>query len=165
MQEKLIGTEKDIVFYVGEDGKTNVEVILHEENVWLNSEAIAELFNVERPAITKHINNVYQQNELEENNTRSILEHVGKTGQKYKTNYYNLDMIILIGFKVNSKPAIKFRTWANKILKDYMVQGFALDDNRFMNGRKTDKEYFKRLLERIKLIRISERMFYQKIFI
>lgn len=165
MQEKLIGTEKDIVFYVGEDGKTNVEVILHEENVWLNSEAIAELFNVERPAITKHINNVYQQNELEENNTRSILEHVGKTGQKYKTNYYNLDMIISIGFKVNSKPAIKFRTWANKILKDYMVQGFALDDNRFMNGRKTDKEYFKRLLERIKLIRISERMFYQKIFI
>ena len=165
MQEKLIGTEKDIVFYVGEDGKTNVEVILHEENVWLNSEAIAELFNVERPAITKHINNVYQQNELEENNTRSILEHVGKTGQKYKTNYYNLDMIISIGFRVNSKPAIKFRTWANKILKDYMVQGFALDDNRFMNGRKTDKEYFKRLLERIKLIRISERMFYQKIFI
>lgn len=77
--------------------------------------------------------------------------------------YYNLDMIISIGFRVNSKKAIKFRTWANKIIKDYMVQGFALNDERFMKSRKSDQEYFKRLLERIKLIRTSERMFYQKI--
>ena len=76
---------------------------------------------------------------------------------------YNLDMIISIGFRVNSKKAIKFRTWANKIIKDYMVQGFALNDDRFMKTRKSDQEYFKRLLERIKLIRTSERMFYQKI--
>ena len=83
--------------------------------------------------------------------------------QTYNTKYYNLDMIISIGFRVNSKKAIKFRTWANKILKDYMVQGFALNDERFMKARKSDQEYFKRLLERIKLIRTSERMFYQKI--
>ena len=78
-------------------------------------------------------------------------------------SYYNLDMIIYIGFRVNSKKAIKFRTWANKIIKDYMIQGFDLNDDRFMKARKSDQEYFKRLLERIKLIRTSERMFYQKI--
>ena len=83
--------------------------------------------------------------------------------QTYKTKYYNLDMIISIGFRVNSKKAIKFRTWANKVIKDYMVQGFALNDDRFMKAKKSDQEYFKRLLERIKLIRTSERMFYQKI--
>ena len=83
--------------------------------------------------------------------------------QTYNTKYYNLDMIISIGFRVNSKKAIKFRTWANKIIKDYMVQGFALNDERFLKAKKSDQEYFKRLLERIKLIRTSERMFYQKI--
>ena len=83
--------------------------------------------------------------------------------QVYNTKYYNLDMIISIGFRVNSKKVIKFRTWANKIIKDYMVQGFALNYDRFMKARKSDQEYFKRLLERIKLIRTSERMFYQKI--
>lgn len=88
---------------------------------------------------------------------------MGNNGkQVYNTKYYNLDMIISIGFRVNSKKAIKFRTWANKIIKDYMVQGFALNDERFLKAKKFDQEYFKRLLERIKLIRTSERMFYQK---
>ena len=92
------------------------------------------------------------------------MEHMGNNGkQVYNTKYYNLDMIISIGFRVNSKKAIKFRTWANKIIKDYMVQGFALNDERFLKAKKSDQEYFKRLLERIKLIRTSERMFYQKI--
>ena len=92
------------------------------------------------------------------------MEHVGNEGrQTYNTKYYNLDMIISIGFRVNSKKAIKFRTWANKIIKDYMIQGFALNDERFMKANKNDQEYFQRLLERIKLIRTSERMFYQKI--
>ena len=87
----------------------------------------------------------------------------GTRSVKRQKEYYNLDMIISIGFRVNSKKAIKFRTWANKIIKDYMIQGFALDDDRFMKARKSDQEYFNRLLERIKLIRTSERMFYQKI--
>lgn len=92
------------------------------------------------------------------------IAHMGNEGkQTYNTKYYNLDMIISIGFRVNSKKAIKFRTWANKIIKDYMVQGFALNDERFLKAKKSDQEYFKRLLERIKLIRTSERMFYQKI--
>ena len=139
-------------------------MLLENEDVWLNTEALATLFSVKRPAITKHINNIYKDGELEENSTCSKMEHVGNDGkQTYNTKYYNLDMIISIGFRVNSKKAIKFRTWANKIIKDYMVQGFALNDERFMKVRKSDQEYFKRLLERIKLIRTSERMFYQKI--
>ena len=138
--------------------------MLENEDVWLNTEALATLFSVKRPAITKHINNIYNDGELEENSTCSKMEHMGNDGkQTSNTKYYNLDMIISIGFRVNSKKAIRFRTWANKIIKDYMVQGFALNDERFMKARRFDQEYFKRLLERIKLIRTSERMFYQKI--
>ena len=152
------------IFYNDEEGNTKVEVLLENEDVWLNTEALAALLNVKRPAITKHINNIYEDEELEERITCSKMEHMGNNGkQVYNTKYYNLDMIISIGFRVNSKKAIKFRTWANKIIKDYMVQGFALNDERFLKAKKSDQEYFKRLLERIKLIRISERMFYQKI--
>lgn len=164
MNDKLIGNEKNILFYNDTDGNVKIEVLLKNEDVWLNTEALATLFSVKRPAITKHINNIYSDCELEESSTCSKMEHVGNDGnQIYNTKYYNLDMIISIGFRVNSKRAIKFRTWANKIIKDYMVQGFALNDERFMKARKSDQEYFKRLLERIKLIRVSERMFYQKI--
>ena len=164
MDNKFIGNEKNILFYNDEEGNTKVEVLLENEDVWLNTEALAALFNVKRPAITKHINNIYEDEELEERSTCSKMEHMGNNGkQVYNTKYYNLDMIISIGFRVNSKKAIKFRTWANKIIKDYIIQGFALNDDRFMKVRKSDQEYFNRLLERIKLIRTSERMFYQKI--
>ena len=164
MNNKVIGNEKDIIFYNDEEGNIKIEVLLQDEDVWLNTEALAILFNVKRPAITKHINNIYNDGELSENSTCSKMEHMGNNGkQSYNTKYYNLDMIISIGFRVNSKKAIKFRTWANKIIKDYMIQGFALNDDRFMKARKSDQEYFNRLLERIKLIRTSERMFYQKI--
>ena len=164
MNDKLIGTEKNILFYNDEDGNTQVEVLLENEDVWLNAEALSTLFNIDRSGIVRHINNIYKDEELSEDSTCAKIAHVGNDGkQTYSTKYYNLDMIISIGFRVNSKKAIKFRTWANKIIKDYMVQGFALNDDRFMKARKSDQEYFKRLLERIKLIRTSERMFYQKI--
>ena len=164
MSNITVGNEKKFLFYSDEEGNTKVEVLLENEDVWLNTEALAALFNVKRPAITKHINNIYEDEELEEVSTCSKMEHMGNNGkQVYNTKYYNLDMIISIGFRVNSKKAIKFRTWANKIIKDYMVQGFALNDKRFLKAKKSDQEYFKRLLERIKLIRTSERMFYQKI--
>ena len=164
MNYKLIGTEKNIIFYNDEEGNIKIEVLLEKEDVWLNTEAIASLFNVDRSGIIRHISNIYKEEELSENITCAKIAHMGNNGkQTYNTKYYNLDMIISIGFRVNSKKAIKFRTWANKIIKDYMVQGFALNDERFMKARKADQEYFKRLLERIKLIRASERMFYQKI--
>lgn len=166
MSNITVGNEKNILFYSDENGQTKVEVILQDENVWLNVNAIAALFDVQRPAIVKHINNIYNDEELSKESTCSILEQVqieGTRSVKRQKEYYNLDMIISIGFRVNSKKAIKFRSWANEIIKDYMIQGFALDDDRFMKARKSDQEYFKRLLERIKLIRTSERMFYQKI--
>lgn len=164
MDEKLIGNEKNILFYNDEDGNVKVEVLLENEDVWLNTEALATLFSIDRTGIVRHINNIYKDEELDENSTCAKIAHVGNDGkQTYNTKYYNLDMIISVGFRVNSKKAIKFRTWANKIIKDYMVQGFALNDERFMKAKKSDQEYFKRLLERIKLIRTSERMFYQKI--
>ena len=146
MDNKFIGNEKNILFYNDEEGNTKVEVLLENEEVWLNIEALAALFNVKRPAITKHINNIYEDEELEERRTCSKMEHMGNNGkQVYNTKYYNLDMIISIGFRVNSKKAIKFRTWANKIIKDYVVQGFALNDERFLKAKKSDQEYFKRL--------------------
>lgn len=166
MNDRLIGSEKNILFYNDEEGNTKVEVLLENEDVWLNTEALSSLFDIDRSGIVKHITNIYKDKELEEKSTCAKIAQVQKEGTRNVRRiylYYNLDMIISIGFRVNSKKAIKFRTWANKIIRDYMVQGFALNDERFMKARKSDQEYFKRLLERIKLIRTSERMFYQKI--
>ena len=127
MNNKLIGDEKNILFYNDEEGNIKVEVLLENEDVWLNTEALAALFNIDRSGIVRHINNIYKDEELAEKSTCAKIAHVGNNGkQAYNTKYYNLDMIISIGFRVNSKKAIKFRTWANKIIKDYMVQGFAL---------------------------------------
>ena len=166
MDNRLIGNENNIIFYNDEEGQTRIEVILQNENVWLNIDSLTKLFKIDRTGITRHINNIYKDEELEENSTCAKIAQVQTEGRRSVTRniaYYNLDMIISIGFRVNSKTAIKFRKWANAVIKDYMIQGFALDDDRFMKGRKSDHEYFKRLLERIKLIRTSERMFYQKI--
>jgi len=166
MDIKNIGNEENVIFYEDNEGNIKVEVLLQDENVWLNVNAIASLFGVQRPAIVKHITNIYNDGELERDSTCSILEQVqleGNRNIKRKKEYYNLDMIISIGFRVNSKKAIKFRTWANKIIKDYIIKGFALNDDRFINGNKIDVKYFDELLERIKIIRTSERMAYQKI--
>ncbi len=162
----FIGDESNIIFYEDENNNTKVEVRLLDEDVWLNVNAIADLFNVQRPAIVKHISNIYNDQELEKSSTCSILEQVQLEGNRRvsrKREYYNLDMIISIGFRVNSKTAIKFRTWANKLIKEYIVKGFNLNDDRFIKGNKFDKRYFDELLERIKTIRVSERMSYQKI--
>ena len=163
---KQIGDEHNIIFYTDEDNNIKVEVLLENEDVWLTQNALAKLFDTTRNNITLHIGNIYKEEELDETSTSkdSLLVQIeGNRSVKRNVKVYNLDMIISIGFRVNSRKAIKFRTWANKIIKDYMVQGFALNDERFMKARKSDQEYFKRLLERIKLISKSERMFYQKI--
>ena len=166
IDDNLIGNENNIIFYTDKEDNVNVEVVLQNENVWLNTQSIAKLFHVQRADITKHINKIYKDEELEENSTCSKMEQVQKEGNRIVTrniSYYNLDMIISIGFRVNSKPAIKFRTWANKVIKEYMIRGFALNDDRFINGDRFDARYFDELLERIKTIRVSERMSYQKI--
>ena len=126
---------------------TNIEVILQNEDVWLNAQAIAELFDVNDKAIYKHIANIYEQEELEEDSTFSILETIGKNGHKYKTKYYNLDMIISVGYRVKSQEGIIFRKWATKILKDYMLKGYAVNQKRLEYLEKT-----------VKLIDIANRM-------
>ena len=119
--DKLIGNENNIVFYTDEKDDINVEVILQNENVWLNIDSLTKLFKIDRTGVTRHINNIYKVEELEESSTCAKIAQVQNEGTRRVTrniSYYNLDMIISIGFRVNSKPAIKFRTWANKIIKD-----------------------------------------------
>ena len=127
MQDKLIGNEHNVLFYSDDDGNIKVEVLLKNEDVWLNTEVLVTLFNIDRSGIVRHKKNIYNDEELSENSTCAKIAHVGNDGkQTYNTKYYNLDMIISIGFRVNSKKVIKFRTWDNKIIKEYMVQGFAI---------------------------------------
>lgn len=166
MDKELKGNENNILFYNDEEGNTKIEVILEDENVWLNQISLSKLFETTRNNITMHIKNIYDDEELEESSTSKeslLVQKEGNRNVKRTVIYYNLDMIISIGFRVNSKKAIKFRTWANKIIKEYMIKGFALDDDRFLKGGKVNAQYFDELLERIKTIRTSERMAYQKI--
>ena len=118
----------EIIIYQTPDGVTNLDVRLESETIWLTQAQIAELFGTKRPAITKHLNNIYSSGELEEISTCSILEHMGNDArQMYQTRYYNLDAILSVGYRVNSKNATQFRIWANKVLKEYIVKGYAID--------------------------------------
>ena len=149
MNNKLIGNEKNILFYNDEEGNTQVEVLLENEDVWLNTEALATLFNIDRSGIVRHINNIYRDEELEENSTCAKIAQVQKEGTREVKRiypYYNLDMIISIGFRVNSKKAIKFRTWANKIIKDYMVQGFAFSQVSNVRYKKIEYRIINKLI-------------------
>ena len=122
-------SNNQIVIYQTEDGQTQVDFRLENETVWLTQKQIAELFGTKRPAITKHLKNIYTSEELDENSTCSILEHMGNDGkQTYSTKYYNLDVILSVGYRVNSKNATRFRQWANKVLKQYLIKGYAVNE-------------------------------------
>lgn len=166
MDNEIIDNENNIIFYTDEDNNVKIEVILDNENVWLTQNSLAKLFDTTRNNITMHIKNIYIDNELEEESTSKenlLVQKEGNRNVKRNVYLYNLDMVISLGFRVNSKKAVKFRTWANKIIKEYMIKGFVLDDDRFLKGGKVNQKYFDELLERIKVIRTSERMAYQKI--
>lgn len=166
MKNERIDNENNIIFYTDEDNNVKVEVILENENVWLTQNSLAKLFDTTRNNITMHIKNIYIDKELEEVATSKenlLVQKEGNRNVKRNVYLYNLDIVISLGFRVNSKKAIKFRTWANKIIKEYMIKGFSLDDDRFLKGGKVNQIYFDELLERIKVIRTSERMAYQKI--
>ena len=121
--------ENKIIIYQTEDGQTQIDVRLENDTVWLTQKQIAELFGTKRPAITKHLKNIYDSEELDENSTCSILEHMGNEGkQAYATKYYNLDAILSVGYHVNSKNATRFRQWANKVLKNFLVKGYAVNE-------------------------------------
>jgi hypothetical protein len=153
----------DFLLYTSPDGKIKVEVILNNETVWLTQKAIAQLFGVQVPAISKHLKNIFESGELDENSVISILETTAGDGKNYQVKYFNLDAIISVGYRVNSRQATQFRIWATKTLKEYIIKGFAMDDERLKNGRYFGKDYFRELLERVRSIRASERRIYQQI--
>ena len=155
--------EKDILLYQTDDGNIKVSVIYYDESFWLTQKAMSELFGVNVPAISKHLSNIFSDGELEKTSVISILETTASDGKKYSTQYYNLDAIIAVGYRVNSFKATKFRQWATRTLREYMIKGFVINDDMLKNGKAFGKDYFDELLERIKEIRASERRFYQKI--
>lgn len=156
----------DIILYSSPEGNIKVEVIYSGETFWLTQKRMADLFGVEVPAVSKHLANIFESGELVQEATVSILEIVQQEGSRNvtrKMEFYNLDAIIAVGYRVNSKQATQFRIWATKTLRDFIIKGFVLDDERLKQGKRFGKDYFDELLERIREIRASERRFYQKI--
>ncbi len=152
----------EFLIFTKQNKEKTIEVIVDEESVWLSQKLMAELFGTTRNNITIHLSNIFEK-ELSENSVCKEFLHTARDGKNYKTKYYNLDVIIAVGFKVNSKRAIDFRLWAINILKQYSVKGYVLDKERLKNGTFLNENYFDELLQEIREIRISERNFYQKI--
>ena len=168
MRNEITG-RGEVLLYSDESGKEYISVVFKDETFWLTQKAMAELFDVQTPAISKHLKNIFADGELEENMVVSKMETTTRHGavqgktQTNDTKFYNLDAIIAVGYRVNSKKATRFRQWATKTLKEYIQKGFVLNDELMKNGRPFGKDYFDELLERIREIRASERRAYQKI--
>lgn len=152
-----------IILYEIENEKEQISVTFKDETFWLTQKAMAELFDVDRTVITKHLNNIFVEEELDKNSVCVNFAHTAADGKNYNTNFYNLDAIIAVGYRVNSKKATKFRQWATTTLKEYIIKGFVLNDDMLKNGKPFGKDYFKELLERVRSIRASERRIYQQI--
>ncbi|MCF6350293.1 MAG: virulence RhuM family protein [Flavobacteriaceae bacterium] len=157
----------DFILYTAPSGDVKVEIYVQNETVWLTQQKIADLFNVDRTVVTKHLKNIYTEGELEKNPTSAKFAQVQKEGErdvKRNIEFYNLDAIISVGYRVSSSKATQFRIWATKTLKEYIIKGFAIDDERLKQGKTLfGKDYFKELLERVRSIRASERRIYQQI--
>ncbi len=159
-KDEIAKQQSDFFLYTSTDGKIKVDAVLQDENIWLTQKAMGELFGKERSVITKHTKNIFDSGELdEESNVQKM--HFAHSDKPIK--FYNLNVIISVGYRVNSYQATQFRIWATKTLKEYIIKGFVLDDERLKQGKLFGKDYFEQLLERIREIRASERRFYQKI--
>lgn len=146
------------------DGNGSVQVYVEGETIWLTQKAMAELFGVDRSVVTKHLKNIFESAELQEDSVCAKFAHTAADGKTYKTSFYNLDAIISVGYRVNSQKATRFRQWATKILNEYIRKGFVLDDERLKQGKAVfGKDYFRELLERVRSIRASERRIWQQI--
>jgi len=155
------GTKSNFILYTGNDGDIRVEVFSKDETLWMTQKAIGVLFGKDRSVITKHILNIFDNCELEEKNNVQKM-HIDNS--KKPVSFYNLNVIISVGYRVNSYQATQFRIWATKTLREFIIKGFVLDDERLKQGNEVfGKDYFEELLERIREIRASERRFYQKI--
>lgn len=156
----------EFLLYTTPDGEVKVETILHDESLWLSQKRMAELFAVDVSTINEHLKNIYKTAELDEKATIGnfpIVQMEGKREVTRQQKFYNLDVIIAVGYRVNSRQATQFRIWATNTLKEYIIKGFAMDDDRLKNGKYFGKDYFKELLERVRSIRASERRIYQQI--
>ena len=158
-----MGNFGNIILYEIENKQETVSVTFKDETFWLTQKAMSELFGVDRTVITKHLNNIFDDEELDKNSVCANFAHTATDGKNYNTNFYNLDAIIAVGYRVNSKQATRFRQWATATLKEYITKGFVLNDDMLKNGKPFGKDYFKELLERVRSIRASERRIYQQI--
>lgn len=156
----------ELIFYKTPDGEQRIEVVYQDENFWMSQGALAELFGVKIPAVSKHLKNIFESGELEQAATVSKMETVRQEGSREvrrMVDFYNLDAIIAVGYRVNSYQATQFRIWGTNTLKEFVTKGFVMDDERLKQGKQFGQDYFDELLERIREIRASERRFYQKI--
>jgi len=151
----------EFLIYVSKDGGIKIDVRLDEETVWLTQAQMGELFGKDKRTISEHIGNVFHEEELKENSVVRNFRTTASDGKAYDTNHYNLDVIISVGYRVKSRQGTQFRIWATQRLKEYIVKGFVLNDERFKSG--SSMNYFTELQERIREIRLSEKFFYQKI--
>jgi len=153
----------NFVIFQTEDGKVNVEVFFQADTLWLTQKTISELFQKGRSTITEHLKNIFQEGELDEKSVCREFRHTANDGKSYNTKYYNLRAITAVGYRVNSHRATEFRKWATEILHEFIVKGFAMDDERLKQVKHFGQDYFDEMLERIREIRLSERRFYQKV--
>ena len=157
-------TNIQFLIYNTPDEDINVTAVMHDETIWLTQKMMAELFDCTPDNISLHLKNIFSSYELDENSVTEKISATAADGKKYLTNFYNLDAIIAVGYRVNSRRATQFRIWATKVLRDYMIKGFVLDDDRLKQGESVfGKDYFRELLERVRSIRASERRIWQQI--
>ncbi len=153
----------EIILYTSPDGAAKVEVTFEGDTFWLSQRQLAELFGVDRTVITKHLGNIFDEGELDRNSVSADFAQTAADGKTYQVQFYSLDAIIAVGYRVNSKQATRFRIWATNTLKEFVIKGFVLDDERLKLNKRFGKDYFDELVERIREIRASERRFYLKI--
>jgi len=153
----------NFVIFQTEEGKVNIDVFFADETLWLTQKVMAELFDTTKQNISLHLKNIFNEGELEENSVVKEFLTTATDGKSYKTLFYSLDVIIAVGYRINSSRATKFRIWATDVLHNFILKGFVLDDERLKQVRHFGQDYFDELLERIREIRASERRFYQKI--
>ena len=153
----------NVIVYQAENESVSTNVLFKDETFWMTQKDMAKLFDVNIPAISKHLKNIFESGELDLLAVISKMETTAEDGKIYQTNFYNLDAIIAVGYRVNSKKATQFRIWATRVLREYIIKGFVLDDNMLKNGRTFGQDYFKELLRRVRSIRASERRIYQQV--
>ena len=153
----------DFLVFTRDSGEDGIEVRVQDHDVWLTQKAIAQLFDVDRSVVTKHLRNIFSEGELQQNSTCANFAQVADNGKTYQYKFYSLAAIIAVGYRINSERATQFRQWATKVLDTFTKQGYVLDKNRLINGQIFDEDYFDHLISEIQEIRASERRFYQKI--